>query len=29
VTTLLATPWMTYVLLPFVTRLFGRWLKDG
>ncbi|MER7071231.1 antibiotic biosynthesis monooxygenase [Terrabacter sp. NPDC000476] len=25
-TTLLATPWMTYVLLPFVTRLFGRWL---
>ena len=27
VTTLLATPWMTYVLLPFVTRLFGRWLK--
>ena len=29
VTTLLATPWMTYVLLPFVTRLFGRWLKAG
>ena len=27
VTTLLATPWMTYVFLPFVTRLFGRWLK--
>ena len=27
VTTLLATPWMTYVLLPFATRLFGRWLK--
>ncbi|GGM80174.1 antibiotic biosynthesis monooxygenase [Terrabacter tumescens] len=27
VTTLVATPWMTYVLLPFVTRLFGRWLK--
>jgi antibiotic biosynthesis monooxygenase (ABM) superfamily enzyme len=26
VTTLVATPWMTYVLLPFVTRLFGRWL---
>ena len=20
-------PWMTYVFLPFVTRLFGRWLK--
>jgi uncharacterized protein len=27
VTTLLATPWMTYVLLPFATRLFGRWLR--
>lgn len=27
VTTLVATPWMTYVLLPFVTRLFGRWLR--
>ena len=27
VSTLLATPWMTYVLLPFVTRLFGRWLR--
>ena len=26
VSTLLATPWMTYVLLPFVTRLFARWL---
>jgi antibiotic biosynthesis monooxygenase (ABM) superfamily enzyme len=26
VTTLLATPWMTYVLLPFVTRLFSPWL---
>ncbi len=29
VTTLVATPWMTYVLLPFVTRLFSRWLKAG
>ena len=29
VTTLVATPWMTYVLLPFVTRLFGRWLTSG
>lgn len=29
VTTLLATPWMTYVLLPFVTRLFGRWLRGS
>ena len=29
VTTVLATPWMTYVLLPFVTRLFGRWLKGS
>ena len=27
VTTLVATPWMTYVLLPFVTRLFARWLR--
>jgi antibiotic biosynthesis monooxygenase (ABM) superfamily enzyme len=27
VSTLLATPWMTYVFLPFVTRLFGRWLR--
>jgi len=27
VTTLVATPWMTYVLLPFVTRLCGRWLR--
>jgi antibiotic biosynthesis monooxygenase (ABM) superfamily enzyme len=26
VTTLVATPWMTYLLLPFVTRLFQRWL---
>jgi antibiotic biosynthesis monooxygenase (ABM) superfamily enzyme len=26
VSTLLATPWMTYVFLPFVTRLFARWL---
>lgn len=29
VTTLVATPWMTYVFLPFVTRLFSRWLKAG
>ncbi|HET7802398.1 MAG TPA: antibiotic biosynthesis monooxygenase [Humibacillus xanthopallidus] len=27
VTTLIATPWMTYVFLPFVTRLFARWLR--
>ncbi|MGO4597979.1 antibiotic biosynthesis monooxygenase [Terrabacter sp. 2RAF25] len=27
VTTLVATPWMTYVFLPFVTRLFARWLR--
>jgi antibiotic biosynthesis monooxygenase (ABM) superfamily enzyme len=26
-TTLVATPWMTYAFLPFVTRLFGRWLR--
>ena len=29
VTTLVATPWMTYVFLPFVTRLFSRWLSPG
>ena len=29
VSTLVATPWMTYVLLPFVTRLFRRWLSPG
>jgi antibiotic biosynthesis monooxygenase (ABM) superfamily enzyme len=29
VTTVLATPWMTYVHLPFVTRLFGRWLRGS
>jgi antibiotic biosynthesis monooxygenase (ABM) superfamily enzyme len=29
VSTLLATPWMTYVFLPFVTRLFRRWLHPG
>ena len=29
VTTLVATPWMTYLLLPFVTRLFQRWLTPG
>jgi uncharacterized protein len=27
VSTLLATPWMTYLFLPFVTRLFARWLR--
>jgi antibiotic biosynthesis monooxygenase (ABM) superfamily enzyme len=27
VSTLLATPWMTYVFLPLVTRLFTRWLR--
>ena len=27
VSTLLATPWMTYVLLPRVTRLFAGWLR--
>ena len=27
VSTLVATPWMTYVFLPFVTRLFARWLR--
>ncbi|TQM62608.1 antibiotic biosynthesis monooxygenase [Humibacillus xanthopallidus] len=27
VSTLVATPWMTYVFLPFVTRLCGRWLR--
>ena len=25
--TLLATPWMTYLFLPFVTRLCARWLR--
>ena len=29
VTTLVATPWMTYAFLPFVTRLFHRWLTSG
>ena len=29
VTTLLATPWMTYVLLPFVTTALRSWLKAG
>lgn len=29
VTTLVATPWMTYVFLPVVTRLFRRWLASG
>jgi len=27
VSTLLATPWMTYLFLTFVTRLFARWLR--
>ena len=27
VSTLLATPWMTYLFLPFVTRLCARWLR--
>ena len=27
VTTLVATPWMTYAFLPFVTKLFARWLR--
>ncbi|NUQ32251.1 MAG: antibiotic biosynthesis monooxygenase [Dermatophilaceae bacterium] len=29
VSTVVATPWMTYVLLPLVTRLFARWLRSG
>jgi uncharacterized protein len=29
VSTLVATPWMTYAFLPFVTRLCRRWLSPG
>ncbi|MFC7596896.1 antibiotic biosynthesis monooxygenase [Terrabacter sp. GCM10028922] len=27
VTTLVGTPWMTYAFLPFVTKVFARWLR--